>query len=420
MFNSEMQIAARLAIAALIGLAAGLEREWSGHTSGPDARFAGLRTFFLLGLVGGIAGVLGANSNPVLAGAIALGGAALCVSAYAMTVRRPGTGTDGTTEAAALTVVGLGAIAGAGWIGVAAGAGAVVVLMLREKERLHWLVRHLQEPELRAGFQFAVLAVVVLPLLPTGPYLGVLDFRPRALWMIVLVFSALNFAGFAARRIVGASRGLGITGALGGIVSSTAVTLSFSRQSRSETQLGAPLARGVIAACTMLIPRILVVSAAFNPAVALQALPLLAPPFVLGLGLSAFGWRSDQETAAATPADGVKNPLHLGAALRMGVAFQVAMVLITLVQRAWGTTGVYTTAAVLGLTDMDALTVSMSRPESNVASGTAARAIAIGILMNTFLKLTLAVGLGRLTFRRRAAVGLVSLAAASAVGLLIA
>ena len=95
------------------------------------------------------------------------------------------------------------------------------------------------------------------------------------------------------------------------------------------------------------------------------------------------------------------------------------MVVITLVQRAWGTAGVYTTAAILGLTDMDALTVAMSRPEASLQVNTAARAIAIGILLNTLLKLALAVGLGRLTFRRRAAVGLVSLAAASAVGLLI-
>ena len=418
MIDSQMQIAARLAIAALIGLAAGLEREWSGHTSGPDARFAGLRTFFLLGLVGGIAGILAADSSPMIAAALTLGGVALSVSAYAMAVRRPGAGTDGTTEAAAITIVGLGVIAGIGWIGVAAGVGAVVVLMLREKERLHWLVRHLEEPELRAGFQFAVLAVVVLPLLPTGPYLGVLEFRPRTLWTIVLVFSGLNFAGFAARRIVGASRGLGITGALGGVVSSTAVTFSFSRQSRSDTELGAPLARGVIAACTVLIPRVLVVSAAFNPAVALQLLPMLVPPFVIGLASATIGWRSREGKGAVASVDDA-NPLRLGAALRMGIAFQIAMVVITLVQRAWGTAGIYTTAGILGLTDMDALTVSMSRPDSSLPVSTAARAIAIGILLNTLLKLAVAVGLGRLTFRRRAAVGLVSLAAASAVGLLI-
>jgi uncharacterized membrane protein (DUF4010 family) len=418
MLASQTQIATRLAIAALVGLAAGLEREWSGHTSGPNARFAGLRTFFLLGLVGGIAGVLTENSSSVIAGALVVGGVGLSVVGYAMAVRRPGAETDGTTEAAAIAVVGLGAVAGVGWIGLAAGAGAVVVLMLREKERLHWMVRQLGEPELRAGFQFAVLAVVVLPLLPPGPFFGALAIQPRALWAIVLLFSGLNFLGFAARRIVGASRGLGITGALGGVVSSTAVTFSFSRQSRSETQLGVPLAQGVIAACTVLIPRVLVVSAAFNPDVALALLPLLLPAFVIGVAFVTIGWRSDRATPSAVPPDDV-NPLHLGAAIRMAIAFQVAMLLISFVQRAWGTAGVYTTAGVLGFTDVDALTVSMSRPEASLATATAAHAIAIGILANTLLKLTVAVVLGRLTFRRRAAIGLASLAIGSAAGLLL-
>jgi uncharacterized membrane protein (DUF4010 family) len=335
-----------------------------------------------------------------------------------MAVRRPGAETDGTTEAAAIAVVGLGAVAGVGWIGLAAGAGAVVVLMLREKERLHWMVRQLGEPELRAGFQFAVLAVVVLPLLPVGPFFGPLAIQPRALWAIVLLFSGLNFLGFAARRIVGASRGLGITGALGGVVSSTAVTFSFSRQSRSETQLGVPLAQGVIAACTVLIPRVLVVSAAFNPDVALALLPLLLPAFLIGVAFFTIGWRSDRATPSVVPPDDV-NPLHLGAAIRMAIAFQVAMLLISFVQRVWGTAGVYSTAGVLGLTDVDALTVSMSRPQASLAVATAAHAIAIGILANTLLKLMVAVVLGRLTFRRRAAIGLASLAIGSAAGLLL-
>src|SRR5438445_8707106 len=112
MIASQTQIATRLAIAALVGLAAGLEREWSGHTSGPDARFAGLRTFFLLGLVGGIAGVLADNSNVMIAGALGIGGVALCVVGYAMAVRRAAAEIDGTTEAAAIAVVVLGGVAG--------------------------------------------------------------------------------------------------------------------------------------------------------------------------------------------------------------------------------------------------------------------------------------------------------------------
>jgi uncharacterized membrane protein (DUF4010 family) len=205
---------------------------------------------------------------------------------------------------------------------------------------------------------------------------------------------------------------------LGGVVSSTAVTFSFSRQSRTDVELGAPLAQGVIAACTVLIPRVLIVSAAFSPPVALSLLPMLLPAFVIGVALVGIGWRSGRAAPNPTPVDDV-NPLHLGAAVRMAIAFQVAMVLISLVQRAWGTAGVYTTAGVLGLTDVDALTVSMSRPEATLSSSTAAHAIAIGVLANTLLKLTIALALGRLTFRRRAAIGLMSLAVGSAAGLLL-
>ena len=416
MHDSELQLATRLCIAALIGLATGLEREWSGHATGPDARFAGLRTFFLLGLLGGIAGILTGNGQPAIAAAIGLGATALCVAGYALAVRRPGASTDGTTEAAALSVIALGVVAGIGWLALAAGAGAILVLILREKARLHWIVGRLDEREIRAGAHFAVLAVVVLPLLPAGPFLGWIEIEPRALWAIVLLLSALNFGGFIARRALGASRGLGITGALGGVISSTAVTLNFSRHSRVDASLGNALARGVVAACTVLIPRVILVTAVLNRGVALKLVPLLLPAFVVGMGLAMIGW--DSESSDSTSADENEgNPLRLGTAMRMAIAFQVAIVLIRVVRDRWGTVGVYTSAALLGLTDVDALTVSMSR-EAALAANAAARAIAIGILANTVLKTVIALVVGRSTFRRRASASLAALAAASAAGLL--
>ena len=418
MIDSQALVAARIAIAALIGLATGLERQWSGHATGPDARFAGLRTFSLLGALGGIAGVLAHASYTVLGAVLALGGVALCVGGYVVATHRPTATTDGTTEAAALTVIALGILAGLGWLGLAAGGGALLVLVLREKERLHWMVQRLDEREIRAGVQFAVLAIVVLPLLPTGPYFGVLALKPRALWAIVLLFSALNFAGFVARRVVGASRGLGITGALGGVISSTAVTLTFSRQSRVDAALGPALARGVVAACTVLIPRVVIVSGILNWSVALALLPLLAPALVAGVALAAIGWRS--EDSESTISNDETNPLRLGAAIPMALAFQVAIVLIGIARTRWGTSGVYTTAAMLGLTNVDALTVSMSGPDGGLSADVASRAIAIGILVNTALKMTIALTFGRYAFRRRAGASLAAMAAASALGLLLA
>jgi uncharacterized membrane protein (DUF4010 family) len=411
------QLALRLAIAGLIGLATGLERERSGHASGPDARFAGLRTFLLLGLLGGVAGLLVEAGHTPLAAVIAGAASALCVAGYAMAARRASATTDGTTEAAALVVVALGVVAGVGWIGIAAGVGALMVLALTEKTLLHRLAGRVGESELRAGAQFAVLAVVVLPLLPAGPFLGAIALQPRALWAIVLLFSALNFAGFIARRLVGARRGYPITGALGGVISSTAVTLEFSRRSRADTEMGAPLAGGVLAACTMLLPRVLVVSAVLNPAVAAALAPMLAPPFLIGLTLAAIGRRSHDESGRGE-ASLESNPLQLGAALRMALAFQAAMAVIAYVRRFWGTAGVLTTAAALGLTDVDALTVSMSRHEAGLDATLAARAIVVGILANTLLKLGISVLVGRATYRRRAVTGLVALAAGATASLL--
>lgn len=416
MIGSEFEGVTRLAISGLIGLGVGVEREWSGHTSGPDARFAGMRTFLLLGLLGGGVGVLAAQGHEILAAALALGGAALPPVAYFLAVQRPGATADGTTEAAALVVLVLSTIAGMGWLTLAAGAGAVMVLALSEKNRLHGLVRHLGETELHAALQFAVLAVVVLPLLPSGPLFGALAIRPRALWTVVLLFSALNFAGYVARRAIGAQRGYGVTGALGGLISSTAVTLTFSRQSRIDGAFGIPLARGVVAACTVLVPRVLVVSALLSPAVALALAPRLLPPFVVGLLIVVFAWRHDTEQATTSPNES-KSPLRLASALQMAVAFQVALSAVTFVRSTFGAMQLYGAAAVLGLTDVDALTVSMSSPSSALPAEIAARALAIGVLANTLLKLSLAVMIGRSRFRRAAAVGLLGLAAASVAGL---
>lgn len=415
---TELDAAARLAIAAVVGLGVGLEREWSGHTSGPNARFAGLRTFLLLGIVGGVAGLL-LDEGFTLAGAAAIAGAmALGVSAYLVTLRKREADVDGTTEVAALAVVVLGAVAGVGWLALAAGAGSVVVLALSEKARLHWAVRRATERELRAALQFAVLALVVLPLLPPGPIGGVLAVRPRLLWTIVLFFSALNFAGFLARRAVGPGAGYTLTGLLGGLISSTGVTLDFSRLSRQDPSLGGPLAYGVIGACTVLIPRVLVVSTVLNPDVGRRLCWLLWPAAVAGVAMLLVGWRRERHATGAATAD-AESPLRLRIAIQMAVAFQIAVTVIALVHSAWGTMGLYPTAAALGLTDVDALTVSMSRLPGDASADVAAVAITIGVLANTLLKIGLAAGIGTGRYRRVAIMGLVALAAAIGLGLIL-
>ena len=411
-----------LAVAALVGLAVGVERQWSGHADGPDARFAGARTFFLLGGAGGLAGVL-LTAGAVALSAVLLGGVALLVAAaYVMASRRAALDPDGTTEVAALVVLGLGAIAGLGHLRLASAAGVVMVLALSEKSRIHHFVQRLDDLELRGALQFAVMALVVLPILPPGPFGPLGGVQPQALWILVLIFSGLNFLGFIARRAVGVSRGYGYAGLLGGLVSSTAVTLTFSRRSRAEPEAAAGLASGVLGACTVLIVRVAIVTFILNPATGWALLPYLVLPLAVGAALVLRGFRSGivQGVSTEAPMARAVNPLRLGSAIPMAVLFQVSLMALSWVRTQFGDPGVLPLAALLGFTDMDALTISMAklRPAADMAA-LGAQAIAVGLLSNTALKFGLAVGLGEKAYRWSAGTGLVLLGAATLLGLLL-
>jgi uncharacterized membrane protein (DUF4010 family) len=412
----DLTVATELAVAALAGLAVGIEREWSGHATGPAARFAGVRTFLLLGLLGGLAGWLIAGGLIAPGVLILASGSLLTVAAYVMAARRGGGAVDGTTEVAALVVLGLGTISTLGFPLVTSAVTSVMVLALAEKTRIHSAIERLGERELKAAFQFAVLAVVILPLLPAGPFGPYDSIRPRAIWVVVLLFSGLNFAGYLISRWLGTSRGYGLTGLLGGLVSSTAVTFQFARKSRDTPTLGRALALGVVGACTVLVLRVEILATALQPEVGLALIRYMAPVLLTGAAVLLVlylrgGGKQQRETS-----EPAQNPLGLWNAIRMALAFQLVLLLVALVRHQWGATGVLTTAALLGLTDVDALTYSMTRLGAD-AAGLGAKAIAIGILSNTVLKLALALFLGRGEFRWIAGLGLVALGAASGVGL---
>jgi uncharacterized membrane protein (DUF4010 family) len=415
----DVSIASRLGVAALAGLAVGIEREWSGHASGPEYRFAGARTFLLLGTLGGVAGWLTTGGLPLLGALLLAGALGLTIAAYVAAARPGGPAVDGTTEVAALLVLALGTVAGLGFPLVTSGSVAIMVLALVEKTRIHQIVRRIGQREISAALQFAVLALVILPLLPTGPYGPFDSIRPRALWIVVLIFSGLNFLGYLARGAVGEARGFGVTGLLGGLVSSTAVTLSFSRHSRREPALSAALAAGVLAACTVLLLRVAVVTTVLRPPVTWALARYLLPALIVGAALVALAVvRPAPEPDHIEPP---RSPLGLWSALKMAAGFQLVLTALPFVQQVWGTTGVLASAAFLGATDMDALTLSMCALAAGPdGPGLAAQAIAVGMLSNTLLKLGVALALGSNAFRRRATPGLAALALALALGLWIA
>jgi uncharacterized membrane protein (DUF4010 family) len=403
-------------IATLGGAAIGVERERSGHARGPAARFAGVRTFTLLGGLAGVTGWLWAGGAAWLAAVLLAGGAALVVLAYqAVAARDP----DGTTEVAALVTLAAGVLGGLGHLAFSSAVIAVTALLLIEKSRVHALVERLDETAVRAGIRFAVMAVVLMPLLPAGPYGPLGGVRPRELWIFVLFFSGISFAGYLARLFVGARHGYLVAGLLGGIVSSTSVTLSFSRASRREDEsVGRPLAYGVLAACTTLFVRVAAATAVLSFPLALRLIPLIAAPFLVGLAAVVIGLRRPRQERPEVST--MQNPLQFGAALQMAVLFQAVLFVVEGVRATWGDAGLIVSGAILGLADVDALMISMAHTVATSGAVAApATAIAVGILSNTLFKLALATSLSRQPFKRTAALGLAAMAAASLAALLV-
>jgi uncharacterized membrane protein (DUF4010 family) len=389
-------------IAALSGTAVGIERQWSGHAVGPQARFAGVRTFTMIGGLGGLSGALWNAGLSFPAAVILAGTSGLIVAAYLAASRRD---VDATTEVAALVVLSAGLVAGSGGYRFASGMAALTCLLLAEKSRLHALVSRIDDVELLAGVRFGVMALVVLPLLPPGPYGPLGGIRPREIWALALFFSGLTFLGYVARRALGSSQGSLVAGALGGLVSSTNVTLTFARASRVSSSPARALAFGALAANAMLYPRVLLAIAVLNMPLLPAAARYLVLPGLVATAAVAIGvrwWREKGDEGPMTA-----NPLQLASALQMAVLFQAILMLVHLAERSWGTAGVYGTAAVLGLTDVDALTASMARGAAySIGFEVAALAIGIGVTANTALKLGVTLVFGSSTYRAVAGGGL--------------
>jgi len=384
-----------IVIAALGGSAVGVERQWSGHAEGPRARFAGIRTFTMLGALAGLCGWLWKTGLMVPAAILFAGAVAITAAAYVAASRQD---VDATTEVAALVVLAAGLLAGTGAYRLASAIIALEALLLVEKSRLHALVQRIDDVELRAGVRFAVMACVILPLLPEGPYGPLGGIRPRELWALVLFFSALSFLGHVARRLVGAGQGYLVTGLIGGLVSSTNVTFTFARLSRGNPALERSLAFGAVGANAVLYPRVVAATAVLNAALVPVLIPYLVLPALVAALTAATGLR--KSAAAGAPVLPQDNPLQLRAAIQMAILFQAVLMVVSFARETWGQSGVLTSAAVLGLTDVDALTVSMARGVAKTVSlETAATAIAVGVLANTAVKLGVVLVFGSTRFR---------------------
>jgi uncharacterized membrane protein (DUF4010 family) len=405
---------AGLIVAILGGAAVGVERQRSGHATGPNARLGGIRTFTLLGALAGIAGGLINSGYTVPAAFLIAGGIGIVVAGY---VRASGKDIDATTEVAAVVVLGAGLLGGLGELRLSAALTTLTVLLLAEKPRLHGFVARLDEPTMIAAARFAVMSLVIMPLLPEGPFGPAPGVRPRELWVLVLLFSGMSFLGYIAQRLSGAA-GYPLTGLLGGLVSSTSVTLTFARLSASHPRQEGPLAVGAVAASTILFLRVATAVAILDATLLPVLARYLVAPFVVALIAVGLAWRSVRGSDAETST--MKNPLQLLSAIEMALLFQVVLYGVHYVRIWIGELGLLVSGFVLGLTDVDALTLSMTRSvSSGAAIEEACRAIAIGIVANSMMKAGMAITLGQKRFAWQAGGALLAMAAAGAAALVL-
>ena len=391
----------RLLVAMLVGFLVGLDRE-RAEARKEHALFAGVRTFPVIALAGAIPMLLEDRVGPALLVATFLAIAAVAVVSYVRTSAHGRIGA--TTEMAALATFLLGALAGAGQLVVAGAAGVALAVLLVGKPRLEAFSNALTTEEIMAALELAVITVIVLPLLPDRGYGPWQALNPREIWIVVVLVSALSFVGFVAMRVLGPGRGMAITGAVGGLVSSTAITISMAE--RSHAGAARPAAAAAVLASTIMCVRMAALAGAVDPGILPRLLPILTVMAVAG---GAAAWLMGRGAAGQTsPVDGtLTNPFSLKAALTFAALYTLVLLGVRVAEEHLGAGGLYLASALSAIVSVDAPTVALARLGAG-PTGWAAPAAAIGVVAvtNTMVKFGIAVAYGAGSFRSRVATAL--------------
>lgn len=391
-------LALRFAVAIGLGILLGLERE---RTKGEDGG-AGVRTFALIALSGALAGYLGDNLGLDWLGlALFVAVAALIVGMYVVTAQRGDTGI--TTEVSALMAFLLGLLCAHGLLQLAGGIAVAMALLLALKDWLHRLASQINTTDIEATLKFSIISLIILPLLPDinygPPPLDVVN--PYQIWLMVVLISALNFTSYLLIKIVGPEHGVGLAGLLGGLASSTAVTLGFSRRSCQAGEDATALALGIVLAWSVMIFRVALMTAMISWELGRQIVFAIGLMWVASLGAAYWLWQRNQHRERGEVKPG-SNPFELHEAIKFGLLFGVVVLLARAAQVYLGDAGLYLAAAVAGLTDIDAITLAMANLAHSDPSNlqVAARAIVIAVMANTVTKSGMAIGLGSPELRR--------------------
>jgi uncharacterized membrane protein (DUF4010 family) len=381
----------RLAVALSIGLLIGLERGWQSRDEADQARVAGLRTFALSGLLGGVSGALSSFAGGITLGLIFVGFMAALI-AFSWLEARETKNLSATALIAAAVTFALGAYAMLGYVEVAAAGGVAAMGLLALRDPLHRWVASLRWEEIRAVLVLLAMTFLLLPILPDeaiDPW-GILN--PHVIWLLAILVAGISFVGYVAVRVFGDRLGILAAAAAGGLASSTAATLTFARLARQNPESAPVLAGGILIAGAVMVVRVGIVVLLLDQTLALHLWPALAAATaVLAVSVAILLLRPH---SSSVPALVVANPLEIGSALKL-TAFIVAVTVgIYAVRRVLGNLAILAAAALSGVADVDAATVSLSRLVPGIGIETAAAGILIAAAVNTLAKTIISASIG--------------------------
>jgi len=371
----------RMGVGLVIGMLVGLERGFSLKGMADGRRVAGARTFALLGLGGGIAGLLGSIGQGLVAAVLMLGAIAMLALAYAPRLKAEA---DVTSPVAAVATLGIAYLAGGGLIGLALAAGAATVGILALRSEVHGFVDRLDERDIKSLARFAIISLGVLPFLPNasfGPYGA---WNPFKLWWVVVLVTGFSFAGYIANRMFGARRGTIATALIGGIYSSTAVTQSLAQRLGSK-QAGRAEPAGIALATAVMYLRVLVLVAVLAGRMLVPLAIIVAPALIVAWGVGWWLYRRAPTSDKGVPPG---NPIALVPALTFLAFVAVAAVAARWAQGEFGEQGIALLLFLMGSMDVDTSIVTAGGlPASAIGNELAAIAIAGTVVANMTVKI---------------------------------
>jgi uncharacterized membrane protein (DUF4010 family) len=414
---TQLDLFIRLLVACGIGLLLGLEREHSAMVK-KEHVFAGIRTFVLLALIGFTGAALHFLLSPWIFAVIVLAVMTLTGISYWITSVKGDIGS--TSELAALLTMLLGALTFLGYIEISLMISVILLVMLSSKVQLMNVIGRITQEEIYALVRFVMIALLIFPFLPDenyGPYDVI---NPSEIGLVVILTSGVGFLGYVLMRVLGANKGVLLTGIIGGLVSSTMVTWVFSKKSNEQSNLSALYTSAILAACTIMVVRVSLWVFLFNKAL-LSGLALpLSILFATAVAATIYFYIRDKKENSNEANIPLGKPLELTNAMWFGALYVAILLVISYANDYLGSSGIYITSGIAGLSDVDAITISISKMSANISVTTAQNAILVATLANTVAKFAIALWASSKEMRTHVIIGygLIIVASIVAFGIL--